>query len=125
MRRGFLFLAWGLAGAGMSLFFSQIGAFTALPALLLAVALGWRGIGAEAFGLLAGVGSVAAAVGVVNLDYHPCPNHPVILPPGQHSFECGGFDGTPWLIVGIAITVASVLGFLLVSSARGWREPTR
>src|SRR5438105_3498447 len=55
--------------------------------------------------------SVIALIGLLNLDYHPCPNGTVVLPPGQTSYECGGFDGTPWLIVGALLMVGAVLVF--------------
>jgi hypothetical protein len=35
----------------------------------------------------------------------------VVLEPGQTSFECGGFDGTPWLIVGAVLMVAAGLAY--------------
>ena len=68
----------------------------------------------EAIGVIGGVGSVIALIGILNLDYRPCPSGPVILPPGKTSFECGGVDGTPWLIVGVVLMAAATLAYSLL-----------
>jgi hypothetical protein len=109
-----LFTAWGVAGASLTLIVSQIGFFTVPAGLVLVLALLRYGGNEEALGLFAGAGAVAAVIGVLNLDYHPCSDGPVVLPPGQTSYECGGFDGMPWLIVGAALMTAAVVGFALL-----------
>jgi hypothetical protein len=106
-----LFLCWAVAGACLTLMVSQVGAFTLPVGLVLVGLLYWQGRGTEALGFFEGAGMVIAFVGLINLDYHPCPGGTVVLKPGQTSFECGGFDGTPWLIVGAVLMVAAGLAF--------------
>jgi hypothetical protein len=60
-------------------------------------------------GLLEGAGGVSAVIGLVNLNYRPC-SGTLVLRPGQSSISCGGFDGTPWLIAGLAtMTLAAAV----------------
>lgn len=114
-RQWVLFTAWGVAGASLTLVVSQIGFFTApLGMVLTALLVRRTNMAAEVLGALAGAGAVSTFVGVVNLDYHPCSDGPVVLPPGQTSYECGGFDGTPWLIVGAALLIGAVVGFAVL-----------
>jgi hypothetical protein len=104
------FFGWSLVGACLALGISAIGVFTVPVGLLLAVALTpTHHTGRELLGLLEGAGAVSAFVGVVNLRYRPCPNGPVVLAPGQDGFSCGGFDGEPWLIAGIAVMAAAAV----------------
>jgi hypothetical protein len=109
-----MFLAWSVAGACLALIVSQVGALTLAIGLLLVALLLWRARGREAIGLLAGAGAVAVLVGVINLGYNPCPSGPVVLKPGQTDFECGGFDGAPWLAVGLALMVVAAIAFRLM-----------
>jgi hypothetical protein len=114
-RQWALFAAWGVAGASLTLIVSQIAFFTVPAGLVLLLVLLRYGGNEEALGLFAGAGAVATVIGVLNLGYHPCPRDgPVVLPPGQTSYECGGFDGTPWLILGAALMTAAVVGFALL-----------
>jgi hypothetical protein len=106
-----LFLGWAVAGACLALIVSVVGTFTVPVGLVLVGLLYWRGRGTEALGLFEGAGMVIAFVGLINLDYHPCPGGTVVLTHGETSFECGGFDGTPWLVVGAVLMVASGLAF--------------
>ena len=111
-RRGWpWFMGWALVGVALAIQVSVIGLFF-LPILLLGPLVLARLTGAaEALGVVGGGGSVIALIGLLNLDYQPCPNGTVVLPPGQTSYECGGFDGTPWLIVGALLMVGAVLVF--------------
>ena len=118
-RQWALFLAWAIAGAALALFVSQIGFFTVPLGLVLVAVLLRRGGDEEALGLFAGAGAVAALIGVLNLDYHPCPRGVHVLKPGETSFECGGFDGTPWLIAGALAMAAALICFELLRRRRG------
>jgi hypothetical protein len=105
------FLAWTLVGLCLALGVSQVGLVTIPIGVVLAV---WlvrkRRTRGEMLGLLEGAGALGAVVGVFNLDYRPCPSGDVVLQLGQRSFSCGGFDGTPWLIVGLGVmALAAVL----------------
>jgi hypothetical protein len=101
---------------------SQIGVFTIPIAILLTIALvRLGGAGPELLGLLEGVGGVGVAVGVINLNYHPCPNK-LVLAPGQTSASCGGFNGLPWLIGGFVVMIAALVAFwLLIRPSDGQR----
>src|SRR2546421_4318796 len=97
------FMGWALVGMALAIQVSVIGLFF-LPILLLGPLVLARLTGAaEALGVVGGGGSVIALIGLLNLDYQPCPNGTVVLPPGQTSYECGGFDGTPSGIVGVLL----------------------
>lgn len=104
-----------MAGACYGFAVSQIGLLTVPVGMLLTA---WlvraRRTGRELLGLAAGVGAVSVLVGGLNLDYRPCPTDGVVLAYGQTEFSCGGFDGLPWLIVGVmAVVVAGVAYALL------------
>jgi hypothetical protein len=61
--------------------------------------------------LVIGAGLVIAAVGVLHLGDTPCDSEEVreAMRRGS-SYECGGFNGVPWLLVGVAIAAAGALG---------------
>ena len=106
------FLGWTLAGACLTLAVSQIGVFTIpIGIVLVAVCAYWAP--RDALGFLEGAGIVCAVIGAMNLDYRPCPSGgTTILEPGQTDAGCGGFDGTPWLVAGLAVSVAVALVWL-------------
>jgi hypothetical protein len=115
-------LGWTLAGACLALAVSQIGFVTIPVGVLLVVILAFAAP-KDAVGFLEGVGIVAAVIGAINLDYHPCPRGgTTILKPGQTDVGCGGFDGAPWLIGGTALAVAV---FVLWSLLRRRASPSR
>lgn len=95
---------------------SQIGLVTVPAGVVLALWLARRSEGRQALGLVEGAGMVSVVVGVIHLDYHPCPSGPIVLGPDQTSFSCGGFDGLPWLIAGFIST--GVAAFLYWRGAR-------
>jgi hypothetical protein len=110
------FLLWSIVGACLALGVSQIGLVTVPVGVVLALWLGRRGgWGKEALGLVAGAGLVSALVGVINVDYRPCSSGSVVLGVGRTSSSCGGFDGLPWLIVGLVLVTAGTLMYLAVT----------
>jgi hypothetical protein len=111
-----MFVAWGIAGAALALIVSVIGAFTVPVGIALVIVLTARAP-REFVGFVAGVGATAAVIGALNLDYQPCARIEV-LRPGQTDYECGGFDGTPWLVAGLVLIVAAVLLFLALRRGR-------
>lgn len=119
------FAAW--AGAGALLAFSLVGAASVglfvLPFALLSVWAIARGSppARTAFGLVSGAGLVCLLVWALNRDHRPCPESGVLtVPPGETSFECGGFDALPFLLAGIVLTLA---GPALFAAARRRGRP--
>jgi hypothetical protein len=111
------FLGWGLVGVCVTLVVSQIGLFTLPIGLVLALIFSRGSRGREMLGLLEGAGGVSAVIGLVNLNYRPCSGGPLLLQPGQSSISCGGFDGIPWLIAGLAtMTLAAAVYWRLSRS---------
>lgn len=109
-----------LAGAGYGMGISQVGLFTIPAAALLTVGLVRSGAtGREMLGVVEGVGGVGVAVGVIHLDFNPCPSNGTqgtfVLAPGQTSASCGGFDGLPWLIAGLVVMAGALVAFWLLT----------
>lgn len=113
----FRFLAWGLIGVCLSLVVSQIGLFTLPIGILLILVMRRRGESRERLGLLAGAGAVGAVVGFANLNYRPCSSGVTVLRIGQASVSCGGFDGTPWLIAGLATMMLAAVAYWRIRRA--------
>ena len=111
-----MFAAWGIAGAATGLSITSL-AFVTLPVAIVLIAVLVLRAPREAIGLVAGVGATVAVIGALNLDYTPCARLEV-LRPGQTDFECGGFDGAPWLAAGLALIAAAVLVFLALRRGR-------
>jgi hypothetical protein len=118
------FAEWALALALLS--FAVIGAASIgmllLPFALLALALAARRNRAwpEALtGGLTGVGSICLFVAYINRAYSPCPTGPnrIRVVNGDH-FSCGGFDPRPWLTVGLLLTAAGCVGYLVSRRTR-------
>ena len=114
-----LFIAWGLAGAGLVLGFvsAALGPLVLLPAIALLVVLGRKGIGVEATGLLAACGALFLYVAYVQRDG-----------PGWHcastpdSVTCAdSADPRPWLVVGLVLVAASIV-LLVARGCRARRE---
>jgi hypothetical protein len=115
------FAEWALAGALLS--FAAIGAASigmfVFPLAVLALVLAVRRNSAwpEApAGALTGVGSVCLFVAYVNRAYSPCPEMPIRFRAeiGYHGpFSCGGFKPMPWLIAGLLLIAAGLVGFLV------------
>jgi hypothetical protein len=111
------FFMWGAAGACFALGVTAVGVFTVPLGALMAVWLARsRRSARELLGLFEGAGTIFVLIGALNLDYRSCPSGTVFLSPGQHGFSCGGVDGTPWLIVGVAAMLLIALTYWWASS---------
>jgi hypothetical protein len=116
------FLEWAVALALLS--FALIGAATigifvfpfAIVALIVAERRN-RPWPESLMGGLTGIGSVCLFVAYRNRGYAPCPSGPMRLAHGQH-FSCGGFDPTPWLAIGLVLTVSGFVGYLVSRRTR-------
>jgi hypothetical protein len=52
-------------------------------------------------------------VGLINLGYKPCPANGILVSrPGQSEVACGGRPPTPWLVIGGAALLLSIVGFV-------------
>lgn len=115
------FAEWALAGALLA--FAAIGAASigmfVFPFGVLALVLAarrnraWREAPA---GSLTGVGSVCLFVAYVSRAYSPCPEMPIRFRAdiGYHGpFSCGGLQPMPWLIAGLLLIAAGLVGFLV------------
>jgi hypothetical protein len=116
-RRWRWFAAWSLPGVCVALGVTALGVFTLPVGLVLVVVLSARRRRAASLGLLAGVGVVVTLIGSIHLDYQACSaihesDHLAPGVAGPVSGSCGGIDGVPWMIVGIALTVAAVVLYL-------------
>ena len=117
------FAAWGVSGALLGLSFlgaASIGLFI-FPFALIAVfvtarrASGWP----EAVAVLGGAGAVFLVLAFLNWNYTPCSQSGALtIRPGETSAECGGFDPLPWLILGLALVTASLLGYVVARARR-------
>lgn len=124
------FGAWTLAG-GLVLFAFLTGLSIGIFVLPIAILSVWyvqrvAGWGPEVVGWISGAGVVSLIVAFLNRDYRPCPEGSITLQPGQASFECGGFDPTPWWIAGLVLTVGGIAAYaLLRRQGRRARPPRR
>jgi len=114
-------LLWILAFTSIAFTFismASIGLLVAPFALIFTFfVVAWAHAWPEApLGGLIGPGLVCLLVAFLNWDYVPCPAEPIKLGPGQSSFHCGGFDPVPWLIAGILLTGAGIIGYLLFTT---------
>jgi hypothetical protein len=120
------FAAWVLAG-GLVVLAILSGfsfGFFVLPFAALALWLvirsgsGWP----EVLGVVSGAGVVCLLIALLNNDYQPCPDVPVVLGPGETEYSCGGLDPLPWLIAGLALVVAGTVAYAIArrrTSANG------
>jgi hypothetical protein len=123
-RRWAWFLAWSAPGACLATGISQIGVFTIPAGLLLALVLSRVAGGNEALGLLEGVGAVGLVIGLINLDYRPCPTSETItLAPGEQiEASCGGLDGLPFLVAGLALMAIGLIAYRWMTRRPGPRR---
>jgi hypothetical protein len=126
-RRWLWFIAWVFPGACVALSISVLGIFALPLGIVASLALGRRSGGAEALGLLAGVGIVIGVVGSIHLHHQACSasGGNLVLRLGQSSVgsSCGGVDGIPWLIAGLALTAAAAILYLLASRGSSGNRP--
>ena len=114
-------LGWAIVGAALALSVSQLAIVTVPLGAVLIGFLARRSNGRDVVGAVVGAGAVGVLIGVINLDYRPCPSNGVlVLPVGEREVSCGGFDGLPWLVVGASAMLAGVLsyGILTLRSIR-------
>jgi hypothetical protein len=121
------FAAW--VGAGALVAFTLVSAASiglfVLPFALLALWLVSRHARprATAFGLFAGAGLVCLLIWALNAGSSPCPESGSgTAPPGGVEEACGGLDALPFLVAGIALTLA---GPALFAAARRRSRPAR
>jgi hypothetical protein len=104
---------------GAMLVFGFLAGFTiGLPFLMLGLAVLAVGLASKrlrgpalGFSLVLGAGLVIATVGVMHLGDTPCDSDEAreAMRRGL-SYECGGFNGVPWLLVGIGVAVFGGVG---------------
>ena len=91
---------------------ASIGVFVLPFALLILVLVARRNRESpEAWGSLAGIGSICLFVGFGNLDYTPCPTMPItirVVEGTRGSFSCGGPEPMPWLAMGLLLTTTGI-----------------
>jgi hypothetical protein len=122
------FAAWGVSGALLGLSFlgaASIGLFV-FPFTLLAAFVTLRRASRwpEAVGVVGGAGAVFLLLAFLNRNYTPCSESSTLtIGPGETSATCGGFDPLPWLIVGLALVGASLVGYALARARRPPAEP--
>lgn len=66
-------------------------------------------------GALVGVGALCLVIGSRRREYPPCPpaGTPVRVAPGEQFACSGGWDPVPWLVIGLALAGAGLVGYLL------------
>jgi len=116
------FGAWLAVGTALTLSFLtgfSIGLFVLPFALVVLAIVATRSPRLpEATGFVSGIGLALLLVAFLNRDYQPCPASGVLrVAPGQQSFSCGGLDPHPWLYLGLAVTAAGAVTYLVVSRA--------
>lgn len=119
------FSCWAALSAAFTIgITSEIGIFV-LPVVVLIGGIAFRWLWRpdhrrELLGLVAGPALVAIVLGALNVGSHPCGGGSISLPSpgpgGTLSTSCGGFDGKPWLIAGLALLALTVV---LIA----WRGP--
>ncbi|HEX2703982.1 MAG TPA: hypothetical protein VHM72_11205 [Solirubrobacteraceae bacterium] len=115
-RRWPWFIAWTLPGACFAISVTALGWYPLLLATPMAVALGRFSHGRERLGLLAGVGIAVVFLGSLHTNYQAC--RPFAVGHAGVVYSCGGIDGTQWLIVGTAITLAAATLYWLHGARR-------
>jgi hypothetical protein len=103
-RRWPWFAAWAVPGACFVLSLSALALITFPLAILTVLVFRRYSRGRDRLGLFVGAGIAVAFFGSLHTNYRACSVAPHV---GGTSYSCGGVDGPRWLIVGIAVTVAS------------------
>jgi len=123
-REGWLgFAAWAAGGTLLTLVLVAAASFGLflLPvavALLVLVARRVR-LWPESLGVLDGLALTALLIGLLNLDYTPCPDgETLMLAPAQREASCGGLAPAPFLGAGVVLGVLPIALFVL-SRRRG------
>jgi hypothetical protein len=115
------FILWMLVGAGFALMFTAFGVLPLPIVAALALFLfRTRTSVREALGFPVGAGAFWAVVSVGHLGDQPCPSysgHVILLGPGP--VECGGVDGTPWLIAGLLLVAVPTILYWYLDQRHG------
>jgi hypothetical protein len=104
-RRWPWFLAWTLPGACFAVSVTALGWYPLLLAILTGIVFARFSHGRERLGVLAGIGIAVVFLGSLHTNYQAC--RPFMLGHAGVVYSCGGIDGTHWLIVGTALTLAA------------------
>ena len=105
------FSAWAVCGALWAFSFLSFAGLRVLPPALLLTWLLHRNTGTRpyAVGVVAGAAALLLYIGLVHLSDRPCPESgSVTVESGEPGFSCGGLNGVPWLVAGIALMGISV-----------------
>ena len=118
-RRWLWFIGWVLPGACVGLSISVLAIFTLPLGILAVLVLRRRSGGREALGLLAGIGVAIVTIGSIRVHDQACSANggSLFLRVGQTSVasSCGGVDGIPWLIAGVALIATAAILYLRAS----------
>jgi hypothetical protein len=113
------FAAWAFVGALFSLSLlgaASIGLFI-MPVAVLALLMVARTVQTwpEVAGLLEGMASMALFVGITNLGSTPCPEtgSGTVGPGEAATTSCGGWDPSPWILVGLALAAVGLAVYVL------------
>jgi hypothetical protein len=94
----------GAAGAVALLAVASIGLFLAPVVAAAAVGLARVAPARSALFAMVGAGAVLVVLGLLNLDYRPCPNHAIGTTEGE-SYSCGGLR--PAVTIGLGLLLAA------------------
>lgn len=125
------FVTWMLPGICFAFAVTAVGVFVVPIGLALVAWLLGRRPRVDAFGLLAGIGTVVAWIGSINLDYHACSSGHVSLSLSASSaarsvsYSCGGVNGVPWMIAGGSAVVAAIAVYLVATRSAPPPGPDR
>jgi hypothetical protein len=106
------FAVWALAG--LLLAFTILSGFSIgfliapFAVVALMVAARRAGHGPEATGMVLGTGVTLSVIGLLNLDYDPCPDRVTVTLEVGEEVRCGGMDPVPWLLAGGALAALSI-----------------
>jgi hypothetical protein len=103
------FCGWALAGFLLTSLVSQV-AIVLVPVgvLTVCVMVGQTRERRELLGVVAGLGCAVALIGAIHVDDGGCATH---RDARTTRVSCGGFDGKPWLAVGLMLTAAAALAY--------------
>jgi hypothetical protein len=105
------FCGWGLAGFLLASFVTQVAIFLfPLGVLVVCVMVRWTREQRELLGALAGLGCAAGLIGLLHLHDGGCSTHRD-AEGLTTTISCGGFDGKPWLAVGVLALAAAAVAY--------------
>jgi hypothetical protein len=114
------FCGWGLAGFLLASLVSQAVIFLfPLGVLVVWVMVRRTREPRELLGSLAGLGCAAGLIGVLHLHDGGCSVHGETRTLTTTTISCGGFDGKPWLTVGVLMVAVAALTYRYVGRKSG------